>query len=265
MSKTPDARRRSSVSGRRSLRITDHSLESSAERRVNPRITLFIAAATFVASALAGEAEWKLLQEQAEGHLQRGAFAQAEQFGRSALKETETLGPSHRGTEQSLSTLSLALRLQGKHADALPLAQRLVAIRTKQYGPDETSTGIALHNNAEILLAMGRYAEAEKLQAGALAAFEKKLGPVHQNTASAMHNMGAIQLKQGKHKEAEKYLRRALAAKEKALSPGNLSIAHTLESLAASLEGQGRQLEAEKFKKRAEGMRERAQAQKTGA
>ena len=247
MNQTPDARRQPSA-------VSRHSRALAA--------LLFVVSAT---CAFAGEAEWKLLQEQAEGHLQRGDFAQAEQFGRSALKEAETLRPSHRGAEQSLSTLSLVLRLQGKHADALPLAQRLVAIRTKQYGPDEASTGIALHNNAEILLAMGRYAEAEKLQAGALAAFEKKLGPVHQNTASAMHNMGAIQLKQGKYKEAEKYLRRALAAKEKALSPGNLSIAHTLESLVASLEGQGRQLEAGTFKKRAEEMRQRAQAQKTGA
>jgi tetratricopeptide (TPR) repeat protein len=210
------------------------------------------------ASALAGEAQWKLLQEQAEGHLQRGAFQQAEQFGRSALKEAGTLGPAHRATGQSLSTLALALRLQGKHGEALPLAERLVAIRMKQHGPGETSTGIALHNNAEILIAMGRYAEAEKLQAAALAAFERKLGPVHQNSASAMHNMGAIHLKQARYGEAEKYLRRALAAKEKVLSPGNLSIAHTLESLAASLDGQGRQIEAEKFKRRAAAMRERA-------
>jgi tetratricopeptide (TPR) repeat protein len=248
-----DARRQ--TPGCRRTPIRDHG----------SRITFFLVAAFLAAAAFAGEVEWKLMQEQAEGHLQRGAFAQAEQFSRAALKEAETLGASHRGTEQTLSTLSLALRLQGKHTEALPLAQRLVAIRMKQYGPGEASTGIALHNNAEILIAMGRYAEAEKLQAGALAAFEKKLGPVHQNTASAMHNMGAILLKQGKYKEAEKYLRRALAAKEKALSPGNLSIAHTLESLATSLEGQGRQPEAETFKQRAEGMRQRAQATKTGA
>ena len=216
-------------------------------------------------AAFAGEPQWKLLQEQAEGHLQRGAFQQAEQFARSALKEAETLPPSHRGAGQSLSTLSLALRLQGKHAEALPLAQRLVAIRTKQYGLDDTSTGIALHNNAEILIAMARYAEAAELQARALAAFEKKLGPVHQNSASAMHNMGAIQLKLGRYAEAEKYLRRALASKEKVLNPGNLSIAHTLESLAASLDGQGRQLEAEKFKRRAEAMRERAKQPKPAA
>ena len=225
------------------------------------QVVLFLAAG----SAAGGEVEWKLLQDQAQAHLERGAYGQAEQFGRSAVKEAEALGPSHAGIEQSLSTLSLALRFQSRNAEALKLAQRLVEIRTRRYGPDEASTGIALYNTAAILMALDRYAEAEKIQASALAVFEKKLGPVHQNTASAMHNMGAIQLKQGKYKEAEKYLRRALAAKEKALSRGNLSIAHTLEALAAALDGQGRQLEAEKFKKRGEAMRQRAQAQKAGA
>ena len=215
--------------------------------------------------ALGGEVEWKLLQEQADAALQRGAFDQAEQFGRAALKEAEPLGSAHRATEQSLSTLALALRLQGKHSEALPLAERLVALRAKAYGPDETSMGIALHNNAEILIAQGRYADAEKLQARALAIFEKKLGTIHQNTASALHNMGAIQLKQQKYKEAEKYLRVALAAKEKALKPGNLSIAHTLESLAAALDGQSRQLEADTFRRRAEAMRQRAQGGKPSA
>jgi tetratricopeptide (TPR) repeat protein len=217
--------------------------------------------------AAAGEAEWKQLHDQAAGHLQQGSLAQAELFGRAALKEAESsLGPDHRATEQSLSTLSLALRLQGKQEEALPLVQHLVAIRTKRYGADDPSTAIALHNNAEILIALDRFAEAGKLQNRALAVFEKKLGPNHPNTAAALHNLGAILLKQEKYKEAEKYLRRALAAKEKALKPGHLSIAHTLDNLASALDGQGRQIEAQKYKLRAERIRQRAQSPaKSGA
>ncbi|MGH8642493.1 MAG: tetratricopeptide repeat protein, partial [Burkholderiales bacterium] len=126
----------------------------------------------------AGETEWKILQDQAAAHLQRGNFEQAELFGRAALKEAESsLGPDNRATEASLSTLSAALRLRGKAEDALPLAQRLVVIRTRLYGPEDPSTGLALHNNAEILIALNRYTEAELLQGRALAVFEKKLGP----------------------------------------------------------------------------------------
>jgi tetratricopeptide (TPR) repeat protein len=209
--------------------------------------------------ALAGEVEWRMLQDQAAAHLQRGNFEQAELFGRAALKEAEaSLGPDHRATETSLSTLSAALRLRGKAEDALPLVQRLVVIRTKLYGPEDPSTALALHNNAEILIALDRFTEAELLQGRALAVFEKKLGPTHANTAIALHNMGAILLKQEKYKEAEAYLRRALAAKEKALKPGHLSIAHTLDNLSAALDAQGRKIEAEKAKRRAEAIRRKA-------
>ena len=226
-----------------------------------------IAAALLLLAAVpagAGEVEWRLLHDQATAHLQRADFEQAGLFARAALKEAESsLGPQHRATEQSISTLSLALRLQGKQEEALPLTQRLVAIRTKQYGPEDPSTAIALHNNAETFIALNRFVEAGALQARALAVFEKKLGPNHVNTATALHNMGAILLKQEKYQDAEKYLRRALAAKEKALKPGHLSIAHTLDNLATALDGQGRQVEAEKYKRRAEAIRRRAQAAKS--
>jgi tetratricopeptide (TPR) repeat protein len=233
-----------------SLRITDH----------RSRFTIFLAALLSAASpVLSGELEWKLVYDQAVAHMQRGNFEQAELFGREALREAETsLGADHRATEQSLATLSSALRLRGKPADALPLAQRLVVIRTRLHGPEDPSTALALHNNAEILIALNRFTEAELLQGRALAVFEKKLGPAHANTAIALHNMGAILLKQDKYKEAEKYLRRALAAKEKALKPGHLSIAHTLDNLSAALDAQGRQIEAEKVKRRAEAIRRKA-------
>jgi tetratricopeptide (TPR) repeat protein len=230
-------------------RIADHASKAAA--------ALLLLSAAY--PAVAGEAEWKHLHDQATAYLQRGDFEQAGRFARQALKEAETtLGLAHHATENSLSTLSLALRLSGKPDEALPVAQRLVAVRTKQYGPEDPATAIALHNNAEILIAQDRFAEAGQLQMRALAVFEKKLGAKHVNTASGLHNMGAILLKQEKYGEAEKYLRRALAAKEQALKPGHLSIAHTLDNLASVLDAQGRQIEAEKFRRRAEGIRRKA-------
>ncbi len=211
-------------------------------------------------SAVGGEAEWKLLHDQAGRHLERGSLEQAELFAREALKEAEsTLGPEHRATEHSLSTLSMALRLRGKSEEALPVVQRLVALRTRQYGAGDASTAIALHNQAEILIAQNRFAEAGRLQGRALAVFEKTYGTKHVNTGAALHNMGAILLKQEKYRDAEQYLRRALAAKEQALKPGHLSIAHTLDNLSAALAAQGRQNEAEKYKRRADAIRKKVQ------
>ncbi len=116
-------------------RITIHALAAAA-------LSLLLAAAP----AAAGEADWKLLEDQAAAHLQRGNFEQAELFARAALKEAESPpGLGHRATEQSLSTLSHALSRAGKHEEAIVFAQRLVAFRTKQYGPDDPATGLALH------------------------------------------------------------------------------------------------------------------------
>ena len=211
------------------------------------------------APASAGEAEWKMLQEQAEQHFRRGDLPQAEQFGREALREAESFsGPDGKATEQSLATLYGTLRYRGKIDEALQLVTRLVAIRTKNYGGDDLSTAFALHGNAEILLIQHQLGEAEKLQRRALGVFQKKLGPTHFTTAVALHNMGAIQLEQQRFKEAEKFLRAALAAKEKTLEPGHLSVAHTLDSLAIALDGQGRNIEAEKVKRRADGIRRKA-------
>ena len=211
--------------------------------------------------AAAGEAEWKLLHGEAAAHLQRGDLEQAEHFGRKALNEAETLPTAdHRAMEQSLATLYGVLRLRGMLDEALPLVQRLTAVRMKQYGPDDPATALALHGNAEILLVRGKYNEAEMLQTQALAGFEKKLGEKHFQTATALHNMGAVLLAQNKYQEAENYLRRALEAKEQALKPGHLSIAHTLDSMSAALEGQGRQIEAQKYRRRADGIRRKAAA-----
>lgn len=240
-------RRKEATSGHES-RVTSHAFAAAA--------LLLLSAAS---PAVAGEAEWKLLHDQAVAHLQRGNLEQAELFGGEALKEAESaLGPDHRATEQSLATLYAALRLRGKLDEALPVVQRLTALRIKHYGANDAATALALHGTAEILLAQRKFAEAERLQGQALAVFEKRLGERNFQTASALHNMGAILLAQEKYRDAEKYLRRALAVKEKALKPGHLSIAHTLDSLSAALDAQGRQIEAQKYKRRAEAIRRKA-------
>ena len=214
----------------------------------------------FAAGPVAGgEAEWKLLHDQALAQLKQAKLGEAELLARGALTEAESsFGVGHPAIEQSLSTLSTVLRLRGKPAEALPLAQRLVVLRAKRLSPNDPLIGIAVHNTAEIVIALNRFDEAEKLQRQALAIFEKAYGTKHLHTAAALHNLGAILLKQEKPKEAEKYLRRALAAKVQVLKPDHLSIAHTLDNLSTALEAQGRQIEAEKYKRRAEAIRRKA-------
>ncbi len=214
------------------------------------------------ATAVAGEAEWRQLQQQAQASFSRSDFGESARLARQALLEADaSLGAYHRATEESLNILSLSLRMQKKVDEALPFAQRLVAVRTRRYGPEHVETAIALHNNAEILIALGQLAAAEEAQRAAVEIFEAKLGPNHYMTALGLHNLGAIRLKQKRYGEAEQYLRRALAAKEKALKPGHLSIVHTLDNLAVALESQGKHDEAQKYQRRANAVREAVRGQ----
>ncbi len=219
------------------------------------------ALALFLAAGLswAGEAEWRKLQERAQVSFQRADLGQAEQYAREALLEADSsLGAYHRAAEQSLNILSLSLRMQKKPREALPFAQRLVAVRMRRYGPKHVQTAIALHNNAELLIALNQFAAAEEVQGAAVDIFTAQLGPNHANTATGLHNLGAIRLKQMRYPEAEDYLRRALSAKEQALSPGHLSIAHTLDNLSVALASQGKRDEARKHKRRADAIRQAA-------
>lgn len=211
------------------------------------------------APAAGGETEWRQLQDKAQASFDRHDFGQSERLAREALLEADaSLGAYHRTTEESLNLLSLALRMSRKPDEALPYAQRLVAVRTRRYGAQHPETAIALHNNAEILIALNQLAAAEEVQSAAVDIFSAKLGPNHFNTAAGVHNLGAIRLKQKRYAEAEQYLRQALAAKEKTLTPGHLSIAHTLDNLAVALESQGKHAEAQKYKRRADAMRKAA-------
>jgi tetratricopeptide (TPR) repeat protein len=219
-------------------------------------VTLLVAGA-----AAAGETEWRRLQDQAQASFQRGDFGGSQRLAREALLEADaSLGAYHRATEESLNLLSLALRMSKQPEEALPYAQRLVAVRTRRYGPQHLETAIALHNNAEILIALNQLAAAEEVQRAAVEIFAAKLGPDHFNTAAGVHNLGAIRLKQKRYPEAEQYLRQALAAKEKSLKPGSLSIAHTLDNLAVALAAQGKQDEAQQYRRRADAIRQAAAA-----
>lgn len=210
-------------------------------------------------AAAAGETEWRQLQDKAQASFQRGDFGESQRLAREALLEADaSLGAYHRATEESLNLLSLALRMSKKPDEALPFAQRLVAVRTRRYGAQHLETAIALHNNAEILIALNQLSAAEEVQRAAVDIFAAKLGPDHFNTAAGVHNLGAIRLKQKRYPEAEQYLRQALAAKEKTLKPGHLSIAHTLDNLAVALESQGKHDEAQKYKRRADAIRKAA-------
>ena len=203
------------------------------------------------AIAVAGEAEWRALNDKVMPQLQSGAFKEAEQFARDSVAEAEkTFGLEHQNTAFSLSNLALVLRVQKRLEESEKHYRRSLAIRDKTLGAAHPTTALTMLNLADVLQAQKKFAEAEKLQRMVLPIFEKVYGD-DSKTATALNNLGANLQLQTRYKESETYLRRALAMKEKMLGPMSPSVAHTLNNLAEVCEALGRKEEAIKYRARA--------------
>lgn len=68
---------------------------------------------------------------------------------------------------------------QGRYAEALQLAERVLEIIDKALGPEHPDTATSLNNLAGLYHAMGAYDKAEPLYQRSLAIMEKALGPDH--------------------------------------------------------------------------------------
>ena len=78
---------------------------------------------------------------------------------------------------QELNNRIGTLYRQGHYADAIPLAERALAINEKVLGPEHPNTANSLNNLAALYQTTGAYDKAEPLYQRALAIREKVLGP----------------------------------------------------------------------------------------
>jgi CHAT domain-containing protein/tetratricopeptide (TPR) repeat protein len=139
----------------------------------------------------------------------------------------------------------------GRFAEALPLAERVIALSKARYGDDDPQHARALNNLAELLRATGRNAEAEPLLRRALAISERRLGANHPRVATSLVNLAELLRTTNRLAEAEPLYRRALAINERGLGPGHPSVATTLNNLALVLQATNRMGEAEPLLRRA--------------
>src|SRR5437016_140612 len=91
----------------------------------------------------------------------------------------------------------------GNYAEAVPVAERYVALAKAQYGDDHTEFATAISWLGFIYRAQGRYAEAEPLHKHALAIQEKALGPDHADVAASLNYLATVHQDQGRYAEAE--------------------------------------------------------------
>ncbi|HSR77339.1 MAG TPA: CHAT domain-containing tetratricopeptide repeat protein [Xanthobacteraceae bacterium] len=159
---------------------------------------------------------------------------------------------------QALNKQYLKLYEQGRYSEAIPLAQRVLAIVEKSLGPNHPDVGTLLYDIATLYYAQGRYAEAEALFKRSLAIGEKSFGPDNPRVASVLSNLAALYDRQGRYADAEPLNKRSLSVYEKSLGPNHPDVGQSLNNLATLYYHQGRYAEAEPLFKRSLAIREKS-------
>jgi tetratricopeptide (TPR) repeat protein len=98
-----------------------------------------------------------------------------------------------------------------KYADAIPIAERYVALAHEKHGDEHLEYATAITWLATFYRTQGRYAEAEPLFKRSLAIDEKALGPEHRPIATDLTNLADLYKAQGRYAEAEALIERSLA------------------------------------------------------
>jgi CHAT domain-containing protein/Tfp pilus assembly protein PilF len=146
----------------------------------------------------------------------------------------------------------------GRYQQAIPLAQRALAITEKALGPEHPDTALSLSDLAALYQATGAYAKAEPLHQRALAIREKALGPDHPDTSVSLNNLAELYRATGAYAKAEPLYRRALAIRERALGPDHPDTARSVNNLAEVYRATGAYAKAEPLYQRALAIREKA-------
>ncbi len=146
----------------------------------------------------------------------------------------------------------------GQYDEAIPLAQRALAIREKALGPDHPDVAASLDALAELYLDKQAYARAEPLYERALVIREKVLGPDHPEVAESLNGLALVLTGKGDRARAEPLCKRALAIREKALGPDHPHVAVSLNNLAELYRNKGDDARAEPLCQRALAIREKA-------
>jgi CHAT domain-containing protein/tetratricopeptide (TPR) repeat protein len=140
---------------------------------------------------------------------------------------------------------------QRQYADALPIAERVLAGRERVLGADHAETLTAVNNLAEVHRVLGHYTEAEPLHRRALEGRERALGPEHEDTLASADRLARLYNDLGRYGEAEPLYLRALQARERLLGPDHPATLISANNLGWLYATQGRYAEAEPLYRRA--------------
>ncbi|WP_456385073.1 tetratricopeptide repeat protein [Desulfolithobacter sp.] len=137
-----------------------------------------------------------------------GRYEKAEDGYVKALAIVEKVG-GHVALGEILEKLAgLYMELE-REKEAIPLLERLCAVKEQSSNPDRASLIMAYSNLAEACRICGRYGQAEENYLRSLAITEDLRGPDHPAVGSILQELSQLCQRQGKQDEAEQYGQRA--------------------------------------------------------
>jgi CHAT domain-containing protein/Tfp pilus assembly protein PilF len=153
-----------------------------------------------------------------------------------------TVAQNHEGQlakAKQLNQQADQLYKAGRFAEAIPLAERSLAIRERVLGPEHLDTATSLNNLASLYQANGDYTRAAPLYERALAIGERVRGPEHPEVAISLNNLASLYQAQGDYARSMPLYQRSLVILEHALGPQHPDVARSLSNLAGLYEATG--------------------------
>lgn len=177
---------------------------------------------------------------------------------RGAARIGSELGGEPQVQAQLMHTMGNVYRELGLFAQAQPLLERAVAIRTELGGADAPETRTTVVELARLAQQQGRFAVAESLYQQSLRTAERAAGRNDASLLPILNGLGGLYVTRGRFAEAESLLARAVALHTASQAPDDTDFARLLRNLAAASLAQGRYADAEPVFRRALVMTERA-------
>jgi tetratricopeptide (TPR) repeat protein len=154
------------------------------------------------------------------------------------------------GEARRLSFQAAQLGEAGRFEEAIPLAEKSLAIHLKELGEEHPDVAIARINLGRLYQAVGDYKRAEPLLLLAWGTNHRILDDKHPNTAFALSALGGLYLDEGDYARAEDLLLRAAEVQVKVPDLAYPFLSLTLSSLATLYEKTGEYARAESLFKR---------------
>jgi tetratricopeptide (TPR) repeat protein len=155
-----------------------------------------------------------------------------------------TLGATHAHTILASDRLAAAYDAAGRHMDAIPVHERVLAERERELGPSHPDTLNARNSLARTYRAAGRGEDAVRLAERALADCERIQGPRHPDSLAARSELAQAYLSAGLRDEAIAVFEIALAGQKQALGPHHPDTLTARANLAHAYRAAGRPKQA---------------------